>query len=587
MRIVCDNCGAKYQISDDKVRNKVFKIRCKRCAHVIVVRSQGDEEEAGLAGGADEDSTRVGNHPAPEPAAAREPSHEAPLPAADAVWYIVINREQVGPLTKAQIQGHLRHGEVDAEAFTWREGMPDWTRLGAIPEFAGLFPAPAAAEPVAPAPAPVQQRSPRPAAAAAPEPAPFGGNDGGFGALDQDDDVIASSHPAPGPEPVSAAAHDPRVSSHQLRNQRNENSVLFSLDSLAAEVDRPSSVRSTGGSDASGLIDISALAGGGGRSGGGDDPFGGGGGFAPISAAPVGSAMPILVKRRGMSTGAVVAIVAAVVLVVGGGAAAAIWYIKNQQQPAPVGPPVAAGSEAVRVGVAAATTPASAAASAAPSAAVASAVPSAPSSEVAAAPASAPESLAAAVPSAPATEAEEPAPTRRKNTASTKRSRASTRTARTRTPDPEDDPPARAPAPAATPRTAAPKKRGNSELDSLLGNLGNNQNGGARQGGGDPAPTNRNSAPAGDPMLPEKLSRQQVLQVVTKNAGSIRSCGQGGGGTVTVSMLIGRSGNVDDAKATGAQAGTPVGSCVEGKVRSFRFPQFSGEPMRINMPFAL
>ena len=154
MRIVCDNCGAKYQISDDKVRNKVFKIRCKRCAHVIVVRSQGDEEEAGLAGGADEDSTRVGNHPAPEPAAAREPSQEAPLPAADAVWYIVINREQVGPLTKAQIQGHLRHGEVDAEAFTWREGMPDWTRLGAIPEFAGLFPAPAAAEPVAPAPEP-------------------------------------------------------------------------------------------------------------------------------------------------------------------------------------------------------------------------------------------------------------------------------------------------------------------------------------------------------------------------------------------------------------------------------------------------
>jgi predicted Zn finger-like uncharacterized protein len=42
MRIVCDNCGAKYQISDDKVRNKVFKIRCKKCSHTIVVRSKGE-----------------------------------------------------------------------------------------------------------------------------------------------------------------------------------------------------------------------------------------------------------------------------------------------------------------------------------------------------------------------------------------------------------------------------------------------------------------------------------------------------------------------------------------------------------------
>jgi hypothetical protein len=190
---------------------------------------------------------------------------------------------------------------------------------------------------------------------------------------------------------------------------------------------------------------------------------------------------------------------------------------------------------------------------------------------------------------APATEAEE-APTGRRKPP-TKRTRAATRTSRTRTADPEDDPPARAATPPATPRTAAPppkKRGGSSEVDGLLSGLGTNNGGGnARQNGGDTGNSGRTAPPAGDPMLPERLSRQQVLQVVTKNAGSIRSCGQGGGGTVTVSMLIGRSGNVDEAKATGAQAGTPVGSCVEGKVRGFRFPQFSGEPMRINMPFAL
>src|SRR5580693_608771 len=38
MKIVCDSCGTKYSIADEKVRGKVFKIRCKKCSHIIVVR---------------------------------------------------------------------------------------------------------------------------------------------------------------------------------------------------------------------------------------------------------------------------------------------------------------------------------------------------------------------------------------------------------------------------------------------------------------------------------------------------------------------------------------------------------------------
>ena len=47
MKIVCDSCGTKYSISDDKVRGKVFKIRCKKCSHIIVVR--GTNEAAAAA----------------------------------------------------------------------------------------------------------------------------------------------------------------------------------------------------------------------------------------------------------------------------------------------------------------------------------------------------------------------------------------------------------------------------------------------------------------------------------------------------------------------------------------------------------
>ena len=41
MKIVCESCGAKYSIADEKVAGKVFKIRCKKCSAVIVVK--GDQ----------------------------------------------------------------------------------------------------------------------------------------------------------------------------------------------------------------------------------------------------------------------------------------------------------------------------------------------------------------------------------------------------------------------------------------------------------------------------------------------------------------------------------------------------------------
>ena len=46
MKIVCDACQAKYSISDDKVQGKVFKIRCKKCSNIIVVRGGAGAAEA-------------------------------------------------------------------------------------------------------------------------------------------------------------------------------------------------------------------------------------------------------------------------------------------------------------------------------------------------------------------------------------------------------------------------------------------------------------------------------------------------------------------------------------------------------------
>ena len=59
MKIVCDACQAKYSISDDKVQGKVFKIRCKKCSNIIVVRGGAGAAEAGAAPAAGERHARL------------------------------------------------------------------------------------------------------------------------------------------------------------------------------------------------------------------------------------------------------------------------------------------------------------------------------------------------------------------------------------------------------------------------------------------------------------------------------------------------------------------------------------------------
>jgi predicted Zn finger-like uncharacterized protein len=249
MKIVCDSCGTKYSIADEKVRGKVFKIRCKKCSHIIVVR---------------------GGESAPEAAA----------PASDGGWHLVIDGEQVGPLSDADVRTKVERGEIKADTYTWKEGFADWVKLSAVPEFAGLV---AGDEMAVAAGGELFTGS---AAIAAPngtdrnrrasgaEPSLFGGAG----------DVFASpaATPSRGPDlfgssavpavdegrwPSSGAAsvgHDGgRV--ENLTGQRHENSVLFSLSNLQSlampsAAPKPTIGTTSATPEGSGLIDIRAMA---------------------------------------------------------------------------------------------------------------------------------------------------------------------------------------------------------------------------------------------------------------------------------------------------------------------------------------
>ena len=130
MKIVCDACQAKYSISDDKVQGKVFKIRCKKCSNIIVVRGGAGAAEAAPAPA--EKDTRVYDYGYDGGGGGEAPVGD------DAVWHLVINQDQVGPLTVAEVQAKFASGEVDGETFTWREGFADWLPLAQVDQFAAL-----------------------------------------------------------------------------------------------------------------------------------------------------------------------------------------------------------------------------------------------------------------------------------------------------------------------------------------------------------------------------------------------------------------------------------------------------------------
>ena len=116
MKIICDSCGAKYSIADEKVQGKVFKIRCKKCSDVIVVKgvdetAQPEEQEYGgydnAGGGAAE-------------------------------WYVVIDGERVGPITPEEVNAYYTAGQLQADTYVWRDGLDDWVMLETLSEFAHL-----------------------------------------------------------------------------------------------------------------------------------------------------------------------------------------------------------------------------------------------------------------------------------------------------------------------------------------------------------------------------------------------------------------------------------------------------------------
>ncbi len=108
MKFYCDKCQAKYSIADEKVRGKVLKVRCKKCANIITVR----EPKAPVAGA---------------PGASPAPSE---LP-----WYYALNGQTFGPYQKQDLMRMFESGELSDACYIWNESFVEWLPVRNVPEF--------------------------------------------------------------------------------------------------------------------------------------------------------------------------------------------------------------------------------------------------------------------------------------------------------------------------------------------------------------------------------------------------------------------------------------------------------------------
>ncbi len=66
-------------------------------------------------------------------------AHVAPAAPGEAPeWFVGVDGEPLGPITRAALGEQIRRGKVTAESLVWREELPDWRPLRTFPELAGL-----------------------------------------------------------------------------------------------------------------------------------------------------------------------------------------------------------------------------------------------------------------------------------------------------------------------------------------------------------------------------------------------------------------------------------------------------------------
>ena len=201
MKISCPACAAKYSIADEKVSDRLAKIRCRKCGATIVIDGKANPPSVYTATGE----------------ATTEASDDAGDSQAKGLEFTVdFGEGDQRTMTVSEIVAAYNASQITQDTFLWADGFADWKPLAEVEEVVSALNAGAAA----PAAAPWASAAASPARTAArtagraPAPDLFGGIDAAGG-----EDDVATSAPITHPRHVVAAVAAVWGSARRARRQ--------------------------------------------------------------------------------------------------------------------------------------------------------------------------------------------------------------------------------------------------------------------------------------------------------------------------------------------------------------------------------
>jgi len=267
VKISCPSCSAKYSIADEKVQNRLAKIRCRKCGTSIVI--DGNVSPAAVyAGEVEGEAPHAGG------------GFQAAAPAlSTTVFTVDFGENDQRQMSVQDLVLAYNSGQVTGDTYLWADGFADWTPLSQTEEVVaalnaavGVDETSAAGASTAPSESPwADGAAARAQATPAAAPVAARGADlfGGIDRAGAEAEIATSA--SSGSSAVGAGGGfggggaGYGAAAPAGTGARNESSVLFSLSALtaAAGTSRPNNLApvmpTQHVTEDSGLIDLKAL----------------------------------------------------------------------------------------------------------------------------------------------------------------------------------------------------------------------------------------------------------------------------------------------------------------------------------------
>lgn len=149
LKIRCKQCNEIIVLKEIRLAEKSAETSGQAAAQISPARPRDRTEtaRAGDVGRAPSDDwtdapTEVASHHHLEQLLAglqdepeKKTGKKSPAPDDDVVWYISVKGQQSPPLSRPEIERKIRDREVTPRAYAWNQNLENWTRLSDLPDF--------------------------------------------------------------------------------------------------------------------------------------------------------------------------------------------------------------------------------------------------------------------------------------------------------------------------------------------------------------------------------------------------------------------------------------------------------------------